>query len=757
MDAADFARHLGAKATPTGWIARCPAHEDRSPSLSISEGEGGRLLLHCHAGCTFDDILHAAAVEPTKQNGANFNGHAQDNTRRSRIVATYNYHDAEGRLAFQVVRFAPKDFRQRRPARADDPPDKIKTDRAGHGWIWDTQGVELVPYHLPEILTANGRTIWLAEGEKGADALRGLGLVGTCSPRGAGRWQPAYAPHFAAADVVILPDNDDPGRKHAEAVAAGLRGVAARVRTLELPGLPEKGDPFDWVQAGGTAEVLERLAREVDEAGDDWPDIVPLYVDDDRPAPYPLDALPPTMRAAVADYQRFGQQPVELVACSALAAVSLAAQGLADVSRDGNLTGPCSLSIITVAASGERKTAADKRMRRALSRWEDDKRSEMQPAIAAAERRLAIWEAERDGMLAKLKRLAGSTKADDRDDAEAIKADLVQHDFDRPKIPQPPRLFYEDATPERLASALAKGWPSASLWSDEGGLVIGSHAMSEDVALRFLALLNRLWDGNRFDRDRETRGCISIRGRRFTASLMMQPGALAKLTAAGGGVARAIGALARYLVAWPTSTVGTRLYREGNTDSPALTAFDARLRDLLDHALPLNDQGELQPPVLRLSREAFEVWRELHDTVEHELSARGEFGELPDFGAKLAEQAARVAGVLHLFVYGPEGEIGPETMNAGARLALWHLIEARRVLGLVGHNGETADAETLLGWLREQSESPTVRTAQQFGPSALRKRERLDPGIAKLTEHGLARVEQRGRAQVIALNPRAKS
>jgi hypothetical protein len=106
--AADLARQLKAKRTSTGWIARCPAHEDRTPSLSISEGEGGRMLLRCHAGCTFDQIIKAAGVEPTKPNG-------QDRSTKGRIVATYDYVDARGEVVFQVVRMAPKSFRQRRP------------------------------------------------------------------------------------------------------------------------------------------------------------------------------------------------------------------------------------------------------------------------------------------------------------------------------------------------------------------------------------------------------------------------------------------------------------------------------------------------------------------------------------------------------------------------------------------------------------------------------------------------------------------
>jgi putative DNA primase/helicase len=134
LTAAELARALEAKRRAGYWSARCPAHDDRTASLSISESENGRVLLKCHAGCEFDAILKAAGIEPTKPNG-------EDRTKPN-IVATYDYHNATGILLYQVVRFAPKDFRQRRP------------DGNG-GWVWKMAGVERVPYRLPELLNAN--------------------------------------------------------------------------------------------------------------------------------------------------------------------------------------------------------------------------------------------------------------------------------------------------------------------------------------------------------------------------------------------------------------------------------------------------------------------------------------------------------------------------------------------------------------------------------------------------------------------------
>jgi hypothetical protein len=340
---------------------------------------------------------------------------------------------------------------------------------------------------------------------------------------------------------------------------------------------------------------------------------------------------------------------------------------------------------VIVAKSGERKSAADKRMRRALVAWEREAREEQAPQIKL----------------------------------QQLESKLLSLEQDEPVIPPEVSLFHEEASPEKLAIDLANGWPSSSLWSDEAGLVVGSHAMTEGVAMRFLGLLNRLWDGGDFRRERVTRESAHIRGRRFTASLMMQPHVLAALLAAGDGVARGIGALARYLIAWPESTIGSRPYADGDLQSPELNAYDARIRALLAAPLPLKD-GTLEPPLLSLSRPAFILWREFYNDTERELGRRGEFANVDDFGAKIAEQAARLACIMHVFAHGPHGEISKATMLAGTKIALWHLHETRRALACSARYGEITDAEALLGWLKEQDKPPSLSDVLQRGPYRLR-------------------------------------
>jgi len=176
-------------------------------------------------------------------------------------VATYDYQDAPGKLLFQVCRLEPKSFRQRRP------------DRKG-GWVWNMARAQLVPYRLPGLLKAN--CIFIVEGEKDADRLVALGLAATCNPGGAGKWRKDFGRYFQGKAVIILPDNDPPGKTHAQYVARSLHGIAASVKVAELPGLPLKGDVSDWLKAGGAVEQLKALV----EAASEWqpppvkPDII---------------------------------------------------------------------------------------------------------------------------------------------------------------------------------------------------------------------------------------------------------------------------------------------------------------------------------------------------------------------------------------------------------------------------------------------------------------------------------------------------
>jgi putative DNA primase/helicase len=147
-------------------------------------------------------------------------------------------------LQYQVIRYEPKGFAQRRP------------DGKG-GWIWDLEDVKYVPYRLGDVIEATD--VFVVEGEADADRLASEGLAATSNSGGAGKWRPEFAAYFEGKRVVIAPDNDEVGRRHAELVARNLHPVAASVKVLHLQGLPPKGDISDWCDQGHTTEELLQL------------------------------------------------------------------------------------------------------------------------------------------------------------------------------------------------------------------------------------------------------------------------------------------------------------------------------------------------------------------------------------------------------------------------------------------------------------------------------------------------------------------
>jgi putative DNA primase/helicase len=226
------------------WEARCPAHDDSRPSLSIGQGEAGRVLLKCHRGCATEAVVSALGLQMNDLFATPLA--TSSVTERRRVVAEYGYFDETGTLLFQVQRLHPKGFRQRRPASG--------------GWSWSLRGVRRVLYRLPDLCAgAVDVPVFIVEGEKDVDALVRLGLLATTNPGGAGKWRAEYGEPLRARHVVLLPDNDRPGQEHAHQVEDALASVAASVRIVNLPGLPPKGDVSDWIAAGGTAAALTEL------------------------------------------------------------------------------------------------------------------------------------------------------------------------------------------------------------------------------------------------------------------------------------------------------------------------------------------------------------------------------------------------------------------------------------------------------------------------------------------------------------------
>jgi len=243
---------VGVRGESPDWMACCPAHADKNPSLSISIGNNSKPLFHCHAGCSQERVLAAL-----KQLGAWPDGKQKNLSGRSNKIRahrermkprSYVYRDEDGNAQYRVVRRGKK-F------------DHEKADGKG-GWKKGKgcmKGVRRVPYRLPEFM--GKKFIYIVEGEKDADALWEMGIPATTNSGGAGNWLEEFSEFFKGKYLRIIPDNDPPGESHAARVAENLLPVAKSVKIIRLDVEKEGGDLSDWKAAGGTKEELRAIAK----------------------------------------------------------------------------------------------------------------------------------------------------------------------------------------------------------------------------------------------------------------------------------------------------------------------------------------------------------------------------------------------------------------------------------------------------------------------------------------------------------------
>lgn len=759
---------LNAKPSGDGYIAHCPAHDDRSPSLSVQEAADGKVIFHCFAGCPTEAVRLAM--------GLTWDDLFPPKPRKTRemvpwgpIVATYDYRDEAGTLLFQVVRYdrPKKAFPQRRP-------------NGTGGWVWGIEGIRRVLYRLPDLLDAD--TVYIVEGEKDVENLRALGIVATCNAGGAetsqgkkGKWRDEYNPSLAGKHIVILPDNDEPGERHALAVARALLPGAASVRIVRLPGLPPKGDVSDWLKEGhGVEELLalvdstatwteqeERSERADDEEPTSEPQEEPSEqahdetsssggerADDEsegrsaepprplrrelpEPSPFPVESLA-DLAAVTHKLRGIIQAPPALCGQSVLAATALAVQGHADILIDGRVI-PLSENFITVGESGERKSAVDREALRPHREYEKELVDGYARETERYENDLAAFKKAREEALRKSK-----SRDDKRRSLDAIGPP--------PQPPLIPVLATEEPTYEGLIKLLLLGHPSLGLFSDEGGRFIGGYGMSETEQLKTAAGLSELWDGKRVSRVRGGDGAVLLYGRRLSTHLMSQPAVAQKVL----GNAQLIdqGLLSRCLVTWPTSTAGTRMYVEKNLrEDSDIAKYNARITEILKTPLPLAEgkRNELSPRILTLSRDAKSLWVKFHNGVEERLAENQQFAPIKGFANKAPEHALRLAGILTLYQDLFATQVAAEVMAKGIDLVQHYLDEALRLFNASQIDADIVLGEKLLAWAQAKHTHVSLVDIYQRGPNPISDAKTAGRIASLLADHGWFRLLQGGK------------
>lgn len=470
------------------------------------------------------------------------------------------------------------------------------------------------------------------------------------------------------------------------------------------------------------------------------------------PQPYPIDALPDGIRAAVEELAKFVQAPIPLIASSALAALSVAAQAHVDVARSKGLQGPTGLFLLSIADSGERKSSVDGHFTKFIERYELEQASLAKPILKDYDAKLQVWKAKNEGIKDKIRQLA---KAGNSIDLQSSM--LREHEHEMPEEPKIPRLLYADVSPEKLALELATKWPVGGIFSAEGGMVLGSSGMGKESIMRNLSLYNQLWDGRSLTVDRKSTESFSVKGARLTIALQVQESTLRSFFTHAGGLARGTGFLARFLISHPASTQGSRMFVEAPSPYVHLDKFNERMYEILSRP-PRFDDGLLSPALVKLNDQAKAAWVVFHDAIEAELKVGGELHDVRDVASKIADNAARIAALIQIYTDDLNDGVGEESFVAASRIAAWHLHEAMRFFGEAGQPAEMANAGRLDKWIldyckREGVSQVSTKKVQQFGPSGMRDRTSIESAVQQLNSLARARIVDEGRSRVIQVNP----
>lgn len=413
---------------------------------------------------------------------------------------------------------------------------------------------------------------------------------------------------------------------------------------------------------------------------------------------YPVRALGGILGPAVERMAEVIGVPQALAAQSVLATSALATQGHAGLQLDGR-DYPLSLYLITVAASGDRKTAADRFALLPARQWEREQ-----------------WQRYREQLVryrvAQRQALRVNPVEPDSTVSMALEAE-----------PSAPRLITTDPTIEALIKGLCHDLPSMGLFCDEGGQFLGSSTMSRDNRLKAVTALSSLWDGSPIDRARSMAGeSLRAYDRRLSLHLMLQPYLAMQLLS--DPLLQGQGILGRCLMTWPTSLAGQRSYQAVDlSKDAALKRYHRRLSALFYQPWSLSADGALQLSPLSLSPLARRRWIDLHDAIEAQLGEFGELASVRPSGSKAADNLLRVAGILA--VVEESSAVEADHIQRASALVGYYLTEIQRLTEQEPVCRVKEEADRLLRWLQVKDwKRFSIRDLNRNGPRFARKSSR---------------------------------
>lgn len=735
--------------TGAGWTARCPAHEDRKASLSIAIGSEDRILVKCFSGCRTPDILRALGLREAdlfaeKAPGAKRPARAAASWGSEAKVCgrpTYIYRQADGEPSYGVNRAPGKRFSQ--------------CHYTGKEWRVGRAGRPSLPYQLRELTEARQRDpealIVVVEGEKDTLRLWQTGLPATTLAGGAtsiARDAGALVEPLKGANVVLVPDHDDPGREAMGAVARTLAPTAKSIRWLELPGLQEKGDTSDWLDAGGAVEQLRALASEAPE----WrePEAQPQPLDgalaggpgedgDDGEPPIPLgdrggpeldiDGWPAWLRDYVRALSVAVQFPESGCAGFALGAISTCHGGFYEVVASGSWREPVNLYLAIGAESGSRKTSVESAVFAPIREWERYQAEQMRVPILEARTQRKILE----DRLERLRKRASRIEDPEARHVAIDEARIAALEVEAEVVPVPPRLIIDDATSEAVAEQLAAHGGRIALISSEGDVFSMVNGLYVRQGLPNMGPWLRGHSGESLRIDRRSRESIFIESASLTICCGFQPDSLADIRQADELKRR--GLFGRFVFVLPERTVGTREINPPPISASIEETYRERLMRILDNR-------PVERRELSLTPGARQLFDEFQASNERELNQDGKLATLVSWGSKRTGLVLRISALLHLANVEPgaePGDVAECAMRSAIALAEGLVEHDRLAMAALGADPAVIDGQWLLDWIeRRQNFAPfSERDALRAGGARWRKQaKRVQAALQLLDDHG---------------------
>ncbi len=443
--------------------------------------------------------------------------------------------------------------------------------------------------------------------------------------------------------------------------------------------------------------------------------VIPLEGQAIPQADYPIDALGPIMGPITRSIISNSQVSAPLAAQSVLAVAALTAQPHADVKTPyfGAKPRPCSLFFLTIAESGERKSAANDAAMTPVMKYQKH-------LAEHYEHEIDMFRRDERGY----QKLVSKAEAKAKNMTEMRQ--LVDEIGDPPQAPLSPIIVMNEPTIEGFLKSADTAHAGRAIITDEAGAFLGGHSMTSEKKQLTLTTLSKLWDSSAVVMSRVGRETPPVRDKRLTMHLMGQSVVVRPLLS--DPLALGQGFLARFLTVSAAPRAGFRELKTRPTaeDYRALNEWTDHIYDIWLRRSPTFQSGsrnELKPLALDMDGDAYNAWAKFSEYVEKEQRPDGRYSEIKPFASKAAEQALRLAGVFTVIEKpGGTNRIDGETMARAVTLMRFYADEHLRLIEQASANPQLTSAAIMIEWIKANRDLFVYKNdLHRNGPNALRK------------------------------------